>query len=96
MHEIGFDSAEGRWTGVLDVIIVQQDGASKLLDSSTGEVDLQFNRDEYEQHLAAGVTFYRNIQLQPGLVTLRVLVQDRNSGLLGSLIVPASRIAAPQ
>jgi hypothetical protein len=85
-----------RWTGALDVIIVQQDGASKLLDSSTGEVDLQFNRDDYEQHLAAGVTFYRNIYLQPGLVTLRVLVQDRNSGLLGSLIVPALRITARQ
>ena len=95
-HEIGLVSAGGRWTGALDVIIVQQDGASKLLDSSTGEVDLQFNRDDYEQHLAAGVTFYRNIYLQPGLITLRVLVQDRNSGLLGSVIVPALRITARQ
>ncbi len=95
-REIGFDSTGGRWTGALDVIIAQQDASSKLMDSSTGQVDLQFNRAEYEQHLAAGVTFFRNIQLQPGLVTLRVLVQDRNSGLIGSLIVPASRIPAQQ
>jgi VWFA-related protein len=95
-HEIGFDSVGGRWTAALDVIIVQQDNTSKLLDSSTGEVDLQFNGDEYEKHLAAGVTFYRSIHLQPGLATLRVLVQERKSGLLGSLIVPASRIAARQ
>ena len=92
-HEIVFDSAGGRWTGTLDVIIVQQDGGSKLLDSSTGEMDLQFNRDEYEEHVAAGVKFTRTIHLQPGVVTLRVLVQDRTSGLVGSLIVPASRIA---
>jgi VWFA-related protein len=95
-HEIEFNSGGDRWTGALDVIIVQQDGASKLLDSTTGEVGLQFNRNEYEQHLAAGVTFYRDVQLQPGLVTLRILVQDRKSGLLGSLIVPATQIAARQ
>jgi hypothetical protein len=42
-NETGFDSTGGRRTGALDVVIVQQDGPSKLLDSSTGEVDLQFN-----------------------------------------------------
>ena len=77
------------------MVIVQQDGESKVLDSTGGEVHLEFDRQEYDKHLAAGVTFYRNIQLQPGLVTLRILVEDRNSGLLGSLIVPASQIAAP-
>ncbi len=39
------------------------------------------------------VAFYKVLQAKPGLVTLRILVQDRGSGLLGSLIIPASRIA---
>jgi len=94
-HQITLDSQNGKWIGALDELIVQEDGSSEVLDSVAGSVDLQFSQAEYVQHLQTGVTFYKVIQIKPGLVTLRILVQDHGSGLLGSLIIPASRIAAP-
>jgi hypothetical protein len=93
-HQITFDSRSGSWTGALDVVIVQEDGSSKVLDSTAGGVDLRFNQEQYQEHVKAGVTFYRIVQVKPGLVTLRVLVHDNGSGLLGSLIIPASRLVA--
>jgi VWFA-related protein len=93
-HQIGFDSRSGQWTGALDVLVVQQDGSSKVLDSMAGGVDLRFGQEEYQEHLKTGVAFYRMVQVKPGLVTLRIVVHDNGSGLLGSLIIPASRMAA--
>ncbi len=78
--------------GHLDVLIVQQDIASKVLDSVSATLDLQFTPTEYQAHLKAGVVFYRDVAIKPGLATLRILVLDRGSGTLGSLIIPASRI----
>lgn len=92
-HQVTLDARNGNWLGALDMLIVQEDGASKVLDSVTGGVDVRFSQAEYDERLKTGVTFYKVIQTNPGLVTLRIVVQDHGSGLLGSLIIPASRIA---
>jgi VWFA-related protein len=92
-HQVTIDARSGNWLGALDMLIVQEDGSSKVLDSVTGGVDLRFSQAEYDERLKTGVAFYKVIQAKPGLVTLRILVQDHGSGLLGSLIIPASRIA---
>jgi VWFA-related protein len=92
-HQVTLDARNGNRVGALDMLIVQEDGASKVLDSVTGSVDLRFGPAEYDARLKTGVAFYKVIQTKPGLVTLRILVQDHGSGLLGSLIIPASRIA---
>jgi hypothetical protein len=89
---VTLDARNGNWLGALDMLIVQEDGASKVLDSVTGGVDLRFSQAEYDERLKTGVAFYKVIQTKPGLVTLRILVQDHGSGLLGSLIIPASRM----
>jgi VWFA-related protein len=92
-HQVTLDTRNGNWLGALDILIVQEDGSSRVLDSVTGGVDLRFSQAEYDERLKTGVAFYKVIQAKPGLVTLRILVQDHGSGLLGSLIIPASRIA---
>jgi VWFA-related protein len=92
-HQIDLEQSGGHWKGALDILIVQQDTTSKVLDLMSASLDLRFTQAEYQAHLKAGVVFYRDVAIKPGLATLRILVLDRGSGMLGSLIVPASRVA---
>jgi hypothetical protein len=76
----------------LDVLIVQQDATPKARDLASTGMDLRFTQAEHERHLKSGVAFYQDVEVKPSLATFRLLVLDRGSGTLGSLIIPASRI----
>src|ERR1022692_1557771 len=90
-HQIDLEQIDGHWKGTLDMLIVQQDSASKLLDTVSASLELRFTQAEYDAHLKSGIAFYRDVAVKPGMATLRILVLDR-SGALGSLIIPASRV----
>jgi VWFA-related protein len=95
VENIDLDKRDKHWEGSLDALIVQQDQTSKVLDSVGGGLEIRFTDADYEKHLLSGVTFYQDVKVVPGVVTIRVLVLDRRSGILGSVIIPASQMILP-
>ncbi len=82
----------GRWSGGVDVLLIQQDKAGKTLDSSLQTLNLDLDKNEYQAVLKTGVPLGKYLHPTAGLATVRAIVMDRASGKIGSLIVPVSQV----
>lgn len=78
--------------GAVDVDVVEQDAAGKVLGHSADRLLLKFTPDGYTKALEKGVTFEKTLPVYPSAVTLRVIVQDASIGAVGSLVVPVAKI----
>lgn len=76
----------------VEVAVVQQDAAGKVLNQSDSTLHLEFSAGHFASALRSGVLFRKSIQPQPGLATLRVVVEDPVTAQTGSIIVPLSQI----
>lgn len=80
---------EDRWTGKTDVILVQRDREGKQLAATSETIDLNLKDETYKTALLYGIVFQKSVLPAEGLDQIRVVVVDRPTGQLGSLIVPA-------
>jgi hypothetical protein len=55
---------------------------------------LRLKPSTYQELLSRGVPFESQVQMRPGMGSLRVLVVDENSGRMGSVTIPASALEA--
>jgi VWFA-related protein len=78
--------------GALDITVIEQDLAGKVLKESANRINLRFTEKQYPAVLESGITFRKSVQPQAGATTLRVLVQDPSTAAIGSLIIPLSHI----
>jgi VWFA-related protein len=78
--------------GAIEIHLVQQDAAGKVLEGKHQTLRLQFTRDQYEAILKSGVFFRGTVEPKEGLTTLRVIVLDKARSTVGSLIIPVSEI----
>jgi len=82
----------GLRAGAVDIIIIQQDETGKVLRESTNRLELRFTAEKYAAILKTGINFNKTVQPEAATVTLRVIVQDPSTAILGSLIIPLSQI----
>jgi hypothetical protein len=82
----------GTANGAINVFFVQTDGAGKSLDLTQEAYDVRLNKDEYETYLRTGMTYRRTLVLKKDAKTLRILVADRSTTAVGTLIVPLSKV----
>lgn len=78
--------------GVIEIHLVQQDAAGKVLEGKHETLHLQLSPSEYNAYLKSGVFFRGAVDPKEGLTTLRILVVDVSRGTVGSLIIPVSEI----
>jgi VWFA-related protein len=78
--------------GAVDVTVIEQDVSGKVLLESTNRINLRFTEGQYSAILKSGITFRKSVKPQAEATTLRVLVQDPNTGAVGSLIIPLSQL----
>jgi VWFA-related protein len=78
--------------GVVEIHLVQQDAAGKVLEGKHETLHLQLSPSEYDAYLKSGVFFRGTVEPKEGLATLRILVVDVSHSTVGSLIVPVSEI----
>ncbi len=83
------------WTGMLDVLFVQQNPAGKDLDMVRTAFDLRLTRATLEESLESGVRLTREIRLLPAASRLRIAVRDRPSGRIGSLTISLNQTRQP-
>lgn len=88
--DIGLVQQGGRWTGKLDIFLVQRDQGGRRADVKEQTLALDLKPATYEKVLHDGIPFdqYFNNKQDSGIV--RILVVDENSGRIGSITLPAA------
>jgi VWFA-related protein len=79
-------------TGAVQVSIVQQDAAGRILDQTRNRYNIAFTKESYAAHLKSGVVFRQNLIPKEGLATLRIVISDLSDARVGSLIIPYSQV----
>lgn len=79
---------KGIWQGALNVLFIQQDAAGRELDRTQEAFDVHIPQENYEAHLKSGVAVHRLLEAKKDLVTLRILLINRNDASVGSLVIP--------
>jgi len=90
IHDVQLAQSGEVHKGVLDITVIEQDQTGKVLRESANRINLRFSDKQFPAVLKSGITFRKSVQPQPGVATLRVLVQDPNTAAIGSLIIPLS------
>lgn len=78
--------------GSLDIYVIEQDTAGKVLQQWGRTFNLQFDDNQYAALLKSGIVFRQYVHPHAGVTTLRVLVEDPRTSKLGSLIIPLSQV----
>jgi len=91
-HELRLEEKGKQRVGAVEVIILEQDGRGKILAHSTNRLNLRMQPEQYAGALATGIRFEKHVEPKPETTTLRILVQDRESAQIGSVIIPLSQI----
>lgn len=92
IHEIQLARDNSLLKGSFDIFFLQQDITGKVIETEENRINLDLSDAQYAADLGAGVPCAESVTLLPGAVTLRLLVQDRSSSKIGSVIVPVAEI----
>ena len=87
IRKLQFAEASGLHTAAVDIVVVQQDIAGKVLKQSGSTLQLRFTPEHFAAAQHSGVLFQESIEPLPGLATLRVVVEDAATAETGSIIV---------
>lgn len=79
-------------TGAINVFFIQQDGAGRELDRVQDAFDIRLAKDYYDAYWKSGMSFRNDVQAKDGAATLRIVLADRSSAAVGSLLIPLSQV----
>jgi VWFA-related protein len=75
-------------TDKVDIFVAQRDDAGLHAQVSGQTVNLRLIPATYEKLMRDGIPFEQPLESKPEITSVRVLVVDENSGLMGSVTVP--------
>jgi VWFA-related protein len=84
----------GHWKGNFEVMFMQTDAKSKLLDATQKNVDADLDADEYAEIVRNGWDLPVQLKLMPGATMLCVILHDKSSDSAGSVRIPLAAYAA--
>jgi len=77
-----------RYTGRLDVLMIPFDARGDQLDGPADTITLNMHSETYKKFTVAGVPLNKTLPLSPLASSLRIVVRDAGSGMIGSITVP--------
>jgi VWFA-related protein len=92
--DLALEEKSGRWSGNLDVFLVQRDDAGLQAQVEGKRLGLQLKASTLQYLLKNGLSVERTVQLKPSITSLRVLIVDENTGRMGSVTIPSSALQA--
>ena len=87
-EDIGFVQKDGKWTGELDVVFAQRGADGGDLGLTTKSVGWTLDQAHYETMFQEGLTVTRTIEPAADVAQVRIVLFDRTSAKMGSLLVP--------
>jgi VWFA-related protein len=92
-NRLSFTNQQGRWSGGMDLAIAQvRTDGSRSIDVDT-TIDLPLTDAQHDAVLRTGLTLKKTIVLGPQTSRLVVVVRDPTSGAVGSVVIPAAKLA---
>jgi VWFA-related protein len=88
--DLALEEKSGRWSGNLDVFMVQRDDVGLQAQLEGKRLGLQLKASTLQDLLKNGLSIERTVHLKPSITSLRILLVDENSGRIGSVTIPAA------
>jgi hypothetical protein len=86
-HDITVEQKDGKWSGALDLVFSQRAADGRDLGTSTTPLGLGMDQKRYDQLLQKGLSITKNLDLAADTVEVRILVSDRASGKIGTVVL---------
>jgi VWFA-related protein len=87
-QEISFAEKDARWIGKVDAVLVQLDAKNQIVEASDETFDLDFSPARFQQILRNGISYSKDIPIQPDATVLRVILRDAMTTATGSIAIP--------
>lgn len=84
------DAAENRKSGVVDFVAVAWNQNNRSAGKSLKTATFNIRPEEMDSVLHNGLPFSNELTLKPGTYNLKLGVMDRNSGKIGTVLVPVT------
>jgi VWFA-related protein len=84
-RDLKLTQKDGKWTGSLDVQVVQGRAADRKPGIKTTHLELNLSEATYQEAMQRGFQIQTRMQMQPGMDEVRIGVRDANSGAIGTL-----------
>lgn len=85
------EQKQDHWVGGLDVYVAQCDTQGKELETTRDSLDLNLSAGRYATRQENWLALTKNVRPKPEAIQLKVIVQDRLTGALGSVHIPLSK-----
>jgi hypothetical protein len=90
-EDIRLVQKDGRWTASLDIVFAQRGVDGRDLGATTKSVGLSLDEPHYQTLVKEGFTITKIVEPAADVAQVRVILYDRTSAKLGSLLVPVKR-----
>jgi VWFA-related protein len=91
-RDISFVPDDNSSRAALDLLFLYQTPTERKTIGDNISFDLKFTPDQYAQFQREGLTATKTLDLSPDAVSLRIILRDANTGMVGSLIVPLNQV----
>lgn len=91
-RDLALTNKNGRWSGKLDVVYVQQsvpDGKGTKL--AHDQVDMNLTEEEFAKAAEEGLIIPKELSAASSAYRLKVVVRDANTGAVGSVEIPREK-----
>ena len=85
-----------RWTDSLDETWAEFNSVGQQVGTISKTIDLSRSEDDYKKLLHDGFTYSKILVLAQDAAEVRLVLRDTGNGAIGSVIIPLSRLFAPQ
>jgi VWFA-related protein len=82
------------WTDKLDIFLIERNDAAMQAKITGQTLSLRLKPVTYQKLLREGIAFDQPVQTAPEVGSVRIVVVDENSGLMGSVTIPATALGA--
>ncbi len=86
--------SDGKWRSDFEILFIQLDAKSKLLDATNKTFTGSFAQPEYEKMVRGPMNVPVTLKFVPHATTLCVILRDDNSESIGSVHIPLNKYAA--
>ena len=90
--DLGLTEANGRWTGTLDIFLVQRDNANIRASLFGRTLNLRLLPATYAAAAAGGIHIEQPLPTKMGEGDIRLLVVDRATQRIGTLTIPTAEL----
>jgi VWFA-related protein len=90
-----FQQADGKWTATLETAFVQRGSDGEVLSAVEDTVQMNLPDQRYQKALQDGLSYTKQVAVDPNAADVRVILLDAGTGKLGAVTVPLAKYFAP-